>query len=123
MGHCEHCNASDADKEIRLSDTAPDTWLCQECFELNPHHSDWDSLKKKPYHDYIEMDLKVSMNKEAIEFLIELIDEKIPRDFQYTTDADLENNSINDIDDFRNILQRTIEEHEFGTGANEVQIE
>lgn len=116
MTHCEHCQISDSDKEVRLSDTA-EIWVCKDCHELNPHHSDWDSLKKRPYKEEIELDLKISMSKEAIEHLIEVLDNDLN-----DADLDLENNSIDDIESFKEDLERIIEEHNFGTGANEVQI-
>lgn len=111
MTHCEHCGTSDSDKEVRLSDTAPDTWLCQNCFELNPHHSDWDFLKKRPYNDNIEFPLgyNLVMSKEAIEHVIELLENNLN-----DSDLDLENNSISDIDGLREYFQRIVDEHTMG---------
>lgn len=104
MTHCEHCQVSDSDKEVRLSDIAPNTWLCQNCFELDPHHSDWETLKKRPYNEYHNINLYVEMSREAIEHVVEVLGNDLN-----DADLDLENNSISDIQALREYLYEVLE--------------
>ena len=101
---CENCFVSDADKEVRLSDTAPDTWVCKDCHELNPHHSNWEYLKQKPYKEYHNINLYVEMSREAIEHVVEVLGDDLN-----DADLDLENNSISDIQALREYLYEVLE--------------
>ena len=101
MTKCEYCDTEKG--ELRLSDTA-DIWVCKECHELNPHHSNWEYLKQKPYEEYHKINMQMSMSREAIEHIIELLDYD-----ENGANWDLENNSIDDIEVLREKLQEELE--------------